>query len=512
MAEGFRLPYRRCMAGPVQRIRDAVTRFFTPVAFASGSVRDAEGYRVRSSYPDEVSMAAVGRFPWVRAAARAKAMDLSSVPIVAVRTDPVTGERTRIPHPLVEALNRPGARRGGVSMRRQLYLDYDLTGDWYLWRQGTALFRLHPRRVEVIADPTLGIPVGYILRTHSGEEKRLRLEDVAHASDINWEDGPNAAIGTGAIVALHQDLSANLAVKSLTAKAAKRGRLEMLLSPKGDNALGDKAVRQLSRDFEKNREEGSAAFIVGRDIEATPLGLSPRDMEFGEQDLRTMHAILAVLGVPGIRVGIPGANYGTAKQQNRIYWEGLVTQSVGYDQALSVLVPDPTITFEHDFSRITALQQSYTERQAQARGWYEMGATAKAAAEYTGFVDAPLPDQLFADTDDGVFRRPEQEPEEGQERAVDVIARYLVGASKRYAERIAQPEWSSAVDEESLRLLVELERAGVEANTAMAYAERIAALNDEAALQCRLNRRPVADAVAFSRSRAVALANRLEVS
>lgn len=500
------------------RARAFFERAFTPTSTAAAVARDQE-FEAFSTYPTANSMSAIARFPWVRASFRAKALDIAGLPLIAVRTDPYTGRRERIAnHPIPAVFKRVGPGGGGRRTRLQFVLDWQLTGDGYLYQlseemgMDSPILRLHPLRMRVFGDE-LDMVTGYKYRLTSGKELELDPARMIHVRDLSWEDGPASMLGTGAILALHHDLTANLAVKEMTAKAARRGRLEMMLSPK-EGGLAKDAVDLIRDSFEANRQGGHAAFVVNKAIDATPLGLNPRDMEFTDQDDRTIAGVLAVAGVVPVRVGMPTANYGTSKQQQRNYWENNRAEVTLVDEQFSRLDPDPYVTIEHDLTGVEALQVSYTERQQRARGWFEMGASAKDAAEYEGFVDAPLSDTHFFDAElQSTFRPPEKAPEEGQERtALRMLEDYLRGAAERYqARHIGDEVFNSASDEEAVRLLAVLEQLGC---PDAELADEVARLNDEVVHQLVLRspgavRIDVAQQPAFSRARAVALSTRL---
>lgn len=448
---------------------------------------------VSPEYPPLDSMSAIAAFPLARACFRAKAIDLAGLPLVAIKTRP-DGRKERIHnHPIVDALTRSHFGRGSTHLRAQMSLDWWLTGDGYLYQRLPKLgglspiVRLHPNRVRLHGDEWGTVARAQYQTTTTRVE--LDLDALIHVSDISWREGLESVLGTGAIQCLHEELTADMAVRELTTKAAKRGRLEALISPKDkDQDLDDDEVKKIRDGYDNNRKSGHGALVVGSALEVTPLSLTPRDIEWAAMNERTAAAIMAVSGVPPVRIGLPSANYGTSKQQMRNYWEGLQGEAKLLDEQLSRLDPDPTVSIEHDFSRVEALQQSRTERLQRVRMWWEMGASAKAAAEYEGFVDSPLADDhFFQATGQTVFRQPEKPPDEGQERDLD-LRPFLEESARRYQRRLVASEGRHvpAHHEEAVRFAVFLEDAGIEEDLAREVAEDTAALLDESVLQLTL--------------------------
>lgn len=466
-------------------------------------------------YPAIDSLSAISAFPLVRATFRAKAIDLAGLPLIAVRIEADGTKRRIANHPIVESLSRPHHGKGPRQMRAQLAVDWWLTGNAYLYRQlpelgaNSPLIRLHPESVKLECDP-FGVVIGASYQSTEGRV-RLNLDGLLHIADVSWRENSAQGLGTGAIQALHNELTTDMAVRDLTTKAAQRGRPDFLFSPKNeDQEFDDDEAAAIIANYETSRQNGNGAMVVGGGLEATPLNLSPRDVEFVALGERIAGFTFAVSGVPPVKVGHPTANYGTSKQQMRNYWEGLMGEASLLDEQLSQLDPDPRVYIVHDFSRVEALQTSRTEQMQRARMLYEMGADAIDALRYEGFHDAPVePGNYFEASDQGVFRQPEKEPDEGQERADRMVA-YLEQAAQRYQARTVEADGTHvpAVLEETVYLLA---ASGETDASAYDRARRAAALIDEAVHQHLLAtpgavRIDVASCKAFTSAHAARLA------
>jgi phage portal protein BeeE len=449
----------------------------------------------------------MARFPWVWTCVRAVAGDAAGLPLCAVRM--VDGKRRVLDgDPIVRLLQRPSTGVTGYLLRKQLAVDYLLTGNAYIWRASEfEAIRLHPEDVEPVP---MGSGLGQAIGAYKvwDGEKHVMLPAgsgvgaVLHVRDVSWESGVQALIGESAIRCLHDDLTMELGAKSLAAAQATKGRPEILLSTEGQ--LGPTGAKELTERWEAATKARHGAFATGRGVKATPLGWSPREFEFAARSEVVRDVVLAVFEVPPARAGLSSANYGTQKQQMRTYWESIQRRIVAFDEAFSLWCA-PGVGIETDFTAVEALQVSYTERQTRVVTWVSLGATPAEAAEYEGFDEAPVGDEAPQAMQPGV--RPPSRPEEPQ--GDKALAAYLAEAAPRYA-RIATAAAEGAdidllVGWETERLFGVLSDARLTSGPADArlWAEELVAVTVEAT---RMAEGPVADLEAFSAARASRLA------
>ena len=498
----------------IAQLTNWVRRFFVPV---QGGVSSAAETPVSPGYPTENSMSALAAFPWVWAAVRAVAYDLAGLPLIAVRTNP-DGTKTPVSDPALELLRAPSARCTGRLLRLQIVTDLTLTGNGYLWHPTMVgdldpIMRLHPG----LTKPNMG-GLGFVLSYSYQGTRTIPWDEIIHIRDVSWQDNIEAALGESAIRCLHDDLTSSKAAKKNAANTAKRGTPEFLITAK--DAMGgfdQTQAEAIASKWESQLRKGRSAMVVGEALEAIPISITARDMEFSEQEERTVGAILAVFGVPPVRVGLPSANYGTSKQQMRTYWEGLRARASLIDDGLSTLAA-PGVRIEHDFSAVEALQVSYSERLERVKTWVDLGASPRDAAKYELFIDAPVGDEPRAATQRPA---PESEPDEGQERATgpvrSALRRFLAESGAKYAQRLRSPveasEWAAwyQADKEALYFLLagyletpeQTEKwAGEIAATSCETARQIAARGGDAVIG-------VERAFCFTETRARHLANRM---
>lgn len=430
---------------------------------------------VSPGYPTMSSMSAIAAFPWVRAAVGAISSDLAGLPLIAVQILPDGREERVLRHPALELLRRPNPWQTGREFRSQLYTDFALPRNAYVWRSGPReLIRLHPARVKPLADAD-GLVTGYRYG-----QMLLDYEDVLHVSDVSWADNVTEVLGESVIRTLHDALTASKAAREQVARVAKRGQPTLLVRPPPIDTLGvfgTEQVERISEALEDQLRTGKAALVLGAAMETDVLSITPRDMEFQALQESVMYEILAVLDVPATRVGVPGANHGTAKTELRRYWEGLRSKAALFDDAFTALISTPGIEIRHDFSKVEALQVSYTERAAQMKAFVEVGARPYDAAVYVGFVDPPL-DVDAEPRSSQLTPKPAQEPEEPQ--GTRTVADVLACSRDRYARalRLGMHTDLRFADLEDLEPLLGLDQAA-------AVAERIFAAVSSHLATCR---------------------------
>lgn len=366
------------------------------------------------------SLSAWAAFPWVRACVDAISTDLAGLPIVAVRGQGATA----VPldgHPALDLLAAPTSDIGGVLWRRQVVLFTLLSGNAYALmlggRRPVSLPLMHPEQVRPIRG-TVGVQ-GYEYRPTGGEVVNYDPADVLHFRLPGWRVDSFGEQGDGLIQALHRDLDGDFKAANLAAQQAQYGRPAAVISPKGDLPLNADTRNNIARAYAEMMRKGNPVLVADTRIEVDFPSTTLRDMEFTTQRQLTRETVLAAFGVPPTRVGLPEANYATASNADKVYWTNLQGLAALLDGTLTRLVRrfgDSGVTLRHDFSGVSALQESRTERVARVRAWYDLGATPAEAAAYEGFTDAPVPTERPAAP---VTTTPGQQDDEDDDDAPD---------------------------------------------------------------------------------------------
>lgn len=524
---GWWMTWQRAAVRLVARVAAAAGSMFaiSGVATASADI----GRPVRPDYPALTSMSAMARFPAIRACALARARDLAGLRLQAVRRTRRSRRKKKrdiVDDDILDLLElQPNAGCDAYLFRQQLIVDRGLTGNAYILRRDpgdASIYRLHPNLVEPLVGP-MGLPVGY--RYHGGSEVEVFTpQQVIHVREVSWQDNVTSALGEGAIRALHDDLVADLASRSMAAELAGRGTPQAILSGK-DRALGPDQVDEIHEQIHKAEVERRSAVVIGEGVDVTTLSLTPEQLQLAEQGDRLLSVILMTFEVPPARAGLVTANYGTQKQQMRTYWESLMREAVAWNLAFSRLA-SPGVLIEHDFTSVEALQLSYTERLMRVTTWVGMGASPAGAAEYEGFDEAPVPDAPLVDEFHSP-RRPAREPDEPQ-KSGDVVrfsasdswspptaAQLTARLSAYFLE--ARPRWTEAAEAiragadvalvvrwETERCWSVLDAAGLPPELARWWAERIVQATADA-VELAAAEVPVDAAVDLTELRALSL-------
>ena len=364
------------------------------------------------------SMAAMSRFPWVRACVEAVSSDTTKVPHRIIKGRGKDAE-TIEDHPFFDLMERPNSRTPGILFARQLVVDMLLTGDAFALVAGEgeprALIRLHPERVKIV--PNDDGQVKEYEYNGAGAVVRYGFEQVLHFRSPSWQSNPSMLYGSGAIEALHNDLTTDLAASELAAKSAQTGLPTGILSPAADDIWTRPQIQQLREGFAKQLKSKSGTVILGAGVEYKQLSHSLRDLEYQETRKLAKEAVMAALGVVPVRVGVESANYASSRQQMRLYWEQLQSRAALMDSEWTRLLrmfPDSDgLRVVSDFSEVDALQESRTERVNRVNTWWMMGVSLQEAAAIEGFENLNADETTEA----------EREPEEAD---AEQVARWLV--------------------------------------------------------------------------------------
>lgn len=468
------------------------------------------GGDVQPSYSSETALSTLARFPWVWTCVRAIADDSSTLPLVAVQDLP-SGERRVLPDdPALRLIRQPGGGQTENRLRRQLRVDYELTGNAYAWRPSPVeLIRLHPARMRARTRGIAHEIVAYVHCGDDGSETELSPDQVLHIADVSWEHGPASAMGESVIRCLHDDLTMEMGVKRLAAQQAQRGRPDVVFS--SDVGISPEDQERINERWERSAKSGKLAFTVGAGLQVQTLSWSPREFEFALRSEQIRDVILAAFGVPAARAGLVTANYGTQKQQMRTYWEGVRARTKAFDDAFSRLAA-PGVRVEHDFADVEALQVAYTERQQRVVTWVSLGAEPGAAAAYEGFDDAPRmdPDRSTVSgpsSGSGTTARPE-EPQGDK-----AIGDYLRESAPRVAEIARAAEDGAnvilALRWEEERAFAALVESGATPDAARSIVSDLVAVSLEAARAALAEGHDPVTTRAFGPARAAAIAARV---
>ena len=353
------------------------------------------GSAVAPTFSVTASLSAFVQFPWVRACLDAIGDDLTRLPLVIRRGQGASQERIETVPGLSALLANPTSWQTREEWERTLLIHLLLCGNAYSLMVGlgkpTSIPLLHPNQTRVIPG-VFGGPEGYEFQAN-GDVRQYSPSIVQHWRLAAWEQGDQGMIGEGLIRALTADLNADLNAARMSAAQSKQGRPAAVFSPANEGDIWDEDVRkQVVAAYTKIVEANAPAMALSGGVKVEFPSLTPRDMEYSESRTLTRETVLASFGVPPTRVGLPTANYATAKEENKIYWGKLIGLAAMIDAGLTRIARqfDPTLTIAHDFSQVEALQEGRDSRLNRVVTWTMLGASAADAAAYEGFSDAPV--------------------------------------------------------------------------------------------------------------------------
>ncbi|MEO1715765.1 MAG: phage portal protein [Planctomycetota bacterium] len=408
---------------------------------------------IAPTYDLRAAMSAYQAFPWVYAAMIRRSTDMAGLPLQVVRG---RGRRAKIidDHPLHELLDQTSSNESGRQFRMQMTIDHRLTGNHYtaLFGKGSlmSLVRLHPHRVRIRPSRRTGV-AEFVFTGALGEEAKqvYPREQILHLRMPSWEDDPRGLYGSGAIGALHDDLTTDRRASRRAAEQAKRGRPDMLISPDPKDDGGGDWSAEFREEIKKKADrllEAGGVLVFSDAMKAEMPTWSPRDMEFPALRQLVREAVLAVTGVPPHMVGLPTANYALAEAQERTYWQLLVGDAQSISDAVWTPLArrfDRRLSIRHDFSGVDVLQAGRDARLNRVVIMVEkLNADPAEAAAFEGLPDMPVgprkepapaaatPPQLTADDPEPDADTDTEDPaNEGRGQVID--GRGLFGLPKR---------------------------------------------------------------------------------
>jgi HK97 family phage portal protein len=362
----------------------------------------ATGTPMFAPYDRRRAMSALVASPYLAACVTSVAEDLAGLPLKAARRVRVDGQWTLEPvtdHPALDVIAKPSSDPTvtGRSLRTQLAVDKQLAGDAFalittLGGKPVGLQRLHPARVDLEPTPYGTISsVGFSRSTHS--KQSYDPNTVLIWRGVSWADDPSGLFGIGYAQILDSDIQAELALSRSTATQAKKGRPDGIYAPSDKERIwNDRDVQRqkVQLDNVLSASTGGVAVLSGAGT-LTPLGWAPRDMANVEQSDNIRTKIMALTGVPPIRLGLETANYATSENQMRVYWMRLLSTATGIDEQFTRLAQkwDADVVVYHDFSQVAALQNDALAMLEQVKQHIANGMSPADAYAYVGFDDIP---------------------------------------------------------------------------------------------------------------------------
>ncbi len=281
-----------------------------------------------------------------------------------------------------------------------------------------SLMRLHPSEVEIVTTPKQGI-TGYRFQS-DGQVVIYPPDRVIHARTPSFAHGPRGLYGTGTIEPLTREINADINAQKLASTASAKGRPDILITPTDPaDVWGRERRREILDQYKGLANEGGAMVLSGQ-VAVEPLKITPREMEFEASRTMARQSISAVMGVPPTVLGLPSANFATAKQQSITYWQNQTKAAKRIDMIMTKIAKlfDDSLSVEHDFSTVEALQDVRNAQLDRIGRHIMNGMSAADAYAYEGLADAPIQGQPVS----------EVEPADEEEEAARSIAAVIKSA------------------------------------------------------------------------------------
>ena len=353
------------------------------------------GNGVAPTFSPRQSMAVYAKHAYTNACVSRASQDIASLDLKLLRGKGEDAQELDS-HPALELFRQPSSIVDGYLFREQFIVDLMMTGNCYTLIVGplnnpTSLYRLHPENVRIVPDPVKMIQ-GYEY-TDGGQSVIYPPERILHIRNASWDiESRGELYGSGLVEALNEEITADINAQRMASSVSKQGRPDVLISPVDPADIWDRRRRQeITQAYKAMTEHGGAMALSGQ-IKVETLNLSPRDLEF--QALRAMvrENISAVCGVPSTVLGLPDANYATARQATITYWEIQQKRARKLEQFLTRVARlyDPTLYVQIDFSEVDALQAMRTEKMDRVIMHIDAGMTASQAYAYEGLNDSPF--------------------------------------------------------------------------------------------------------------------------
>lgn len=344
---------------------------------------------VRPTYSQGTALEAYGIHAYTHAAVSRISADLAALRLKLMKGK---GSSTQeiLDHPVLDLMNNPNTNMTGYLFRAQLMTDLLLAGNCYILLLGQnddspiSIVRLHPDEVKIITDQKEGI-VGYE-HTSSGSVVVYPVDRVLHGKGVSYAKGSQQVYGCGATEALSREIDADLNSQKLASDASSKGRPDILLYPKEDGDIWPHETRrQILDNYTKMAQQGGAMVLSGQ-CEVRELKLSPREMEFEASRRMARESISALLGCPPTVLGLPAANFATARQQSISYWTNQTKKGKMIAELYSMIAKlyDVELYFEHDYSNVEALQATRDAQLARIEKHVLNGVSPEAAYQYEG--------------------------------------------------------------------------------------------------------------------------------
>ena len=325
------------------------------------------------------------RISWVYACVNITATTAASAPLVFYN-GPLQNADTAITdpmHPVMQLFYTPKAPEI-PSLRALLTRTFIQQGTiggtyWVFKRQGGQLTEVQPKTgltpvMSKAAEPKL---LGWEETLASGQKKRYTVKQVL---PILLYNPASEYVGLSPLSAARLSVETEFNIAGWNNAFFKGGmKNPILLQAKGTLTKNQKKeIKSEITKYYSGIEGGQGAMLLQGNIEATPLKISPKDVDFVQGKKLTREEICGIYGVPPALVGIfEYSNYANTSAQRKIFWENTLLPKM---ESISDLVQTnildtefPGITCKWNTSGMLGLKNDPVEVSSSATAYFAMG-------------------------------------------------------------------------------------------------------------------------------------------
>lgn len=226
------------------------------------------------------------------------------------------------------------------------------------------MFLVNPDDVLVV--PSLEeLIAGYLFRTAT-DWVPFTINQMLH---IKYSDPTDDLYGQGTIEAARKNIVSDRFADKYNAAFFENGARPtgaFSTETKLHETVFERARKQLSQRY-TGTSNAHKILLLEQGLTFENMSVSQKDADFIESQNLNQKKILAIFGVPPVILGLETANYATALEQNKIFWQRTVIPKTNRLAATlnKKLVPHfgEDLFVEFDFSNIEALQVDKSEQQ-----------------------------------------------------------------------------------------------------------------------------------------------------
>lgn len=283
-----------------------------------------------------------------------------------------TGTRALAKHPMLELMETPNPWFSTNELIQLTVIMIGLYGECF-WlvteRNGDLGFPsriefINPRGMYAVLDSKKFNLLGWRVPLPNGEQPTIDPLDVIHFKVPNpfnrWR-------GASPLEAVRVSVSADLSAQKFNLGFFQRGAVPagVLMT---DKPLSPTQASDVLAKFESRHRDSHRPALLHSGIAYQETQATQRDMEFEKGRIMNRASIMATYGVPPVEVGLETANYATAREQRRAYWESRLIPLAAFiaDTIDRRIIRDPKLRSRFNTETIPELKDALKDKMAVA--------------------------------------------------------------------------------------------------------------------------------------------------